>query len=208
MLWLAGDCHTDDPIVATLPDSRFPIVRQYRPALESFTWEFPAGLIDPDEDAATCCRRELMEETGFAARSVHALGTYAPCTARLSNRVHSFYVADRSQRREETNRAGNRTQTGKSHAIGRVDSRRRICAATPHWSRSTGRPARLYRPWRLPKHSNGCKTLIRRYLEKRRARRCDHAENEQPDRGTPALRTAAAQQQRIHRCHKCLCYLR
>ena len=33
-------------IVAALPDSRIPIVRQYRPALESFTWEFPAGLID------------------------------------------------------------------------------------------------------------------------------------------------------------------
>ena len=79
-------------IVAALPDSRFPIVRQYRPALESYTWELPAGLIDLDEDAATCCRRELREETGFAARAVHALGTYAPCTARLSNLVHSFYV--------------------------------------------------------------------------------------------------------------------
>ena len=33
-----------------------------------------------------------MEETGFAARAVHALGCYAPCTARLSNRVHSFSV--------------------------------------------------------------------------------------------------------------------
>jgi len=77
-------------IVAALPDGRLPIVRQYRPALESFTWELPAGLIDPDEDAAACCRRELMEGTGFAARIVHALGCYAPCTSRLSNRVHSF----------------------------------------------------------------------------------------------------------------------
>src|SRR5262249_29748049 len=79
-------------IVATLPDGRIPIVRQYRPALESFTWELPAGLVDSGEDAATCCRRELMEETGFAARAVHPLGSYAPCTSRLSNRVHSFFV--------------------------------------------------------------------------------------------------------------------
>ena len=79
-------------IVAALPDGRIPIVRQYRPALESFTWELPAGLVDPGEDAAACCRRELMEETGFAARTVHALGCYAPCTARLSNRVHSFFA--------------------------------------------------------------------------------------------------------------------
>ena len=29
----------------------------------------------------------------MAARAVHALGAYAPCTARLSNRIHSFFVA-------------------------------------------------------------------------------------------------------------------
>ncbi len=79
-------------IVAAMPDGRIPIVRQYRPALESFTWELPAGLVDPGENAAACCRRELMEETGFAARAVHVLGCYAPCTARLSNRVHSFFA--------------------------------------------------------------------------------------------------------------------
>ena len=70
-------------IVAALPDSRIPIVRQYRPTLESFTWELPAGLVEFGRDAAACCRRELMEETGFAARAVHALGalgSYAPCT--------------------------------------------------------------------------------------------------------------------------------
>jgi ADP-ribose pyrophosphatase len=79
-------------IVAALPDGRIPIVRQYRPALESFTWELPAGLVDPGEDAAACCRRELVEETGLVARAVHTLGCFAPCTARLSNRVHSFFA--------------------------------------------------------------------------------------------------------------------
>jgi 8-oxo-dGTP pyrophosphatase MutT (NUDIX family) len=79
-------------IVALTPDGLIPIVRQYRPALERFTWELPAGLVDKGESADACCRRELKEETGFTARSVHALGAYAPCTARLSNRLHSFFV--------------------------------------------------------------------------------------------------------------------
>lgn len=79
-------------IVARTPDGRIPIVRQYRPALECFTWELPAGLVDAGEDAADTCRRELLEETGLHAQAVHALGTFAPCTARLSNRVHSFFV--------------------------------------------------------------------------------------------------------------------
>lgn len=79
-------------IVAVTPGGRIPIVRQFRPALEQFTWELPAGLVDKGETAADCCRRELMEETGYPANTVHALGSFAPCTARLSNRVHSFFV--------------------------------------------------------------------------------------------------------------------
>src|SRR5476651_2591949 len=79
-------------IVALTPDGKIPIVRQYRPALERFTWELPAGLVDKDELAAETCKRELMEETGFPAKAVHALGTYAPCTSRLSNQMHSFFV--------------------------------------------------------------------------------------------------------------------
>jgi ADP-ribose pyrophosphatase len=79
-------------IVARTPDGRIPIVRQYRPAVERFTWELPAGMVEDGEAAAACCRRELSEETGLVAERVHALGTYSPCTARLSNRVHSFFV--------------------------------------------------------------------------------------------------------------------
>jgi ADP-ribose pyrophosphatase len=79
-------------IVALTPDGRIPIVRQFRPAAEAFTWELPAGMVDPGEAPAESCRRELFEETGLAARAVHRLGEASPCTGRLSNRIHSFFV--------------------------------------------------------------------------------------------------------------------
>ena len=93
-------------IVARTPDGKIPIVRQYRPALERFTWELPAGLVDKGEAAAETCKRELMEETGFPAKAVHALGTYAPCTARLSNQVHSFFVETGPRAASATTEAG------------------------------------------------------------------------------------------------------
>ena len=36
-------------ILAVTPDGRIPIVHQYRPALETFTWELPAGLLEKGE---------------------------------------------------------------------------------------------------------------------------------------------------------------
>ena len=79
-------------ILARTPDGRIPIVRQYRPALEAFTWELPAGLVERSEDPAEGCARELLEETGYPARAVHPLGVAAACTGRLSNRIHSYFV--------------------------------------------------------------------------------------------------------------------
>lgn len=41
------------------------LVEQYRPPVGRDTVEFPAGLIDKDEDPETAAMRELREETGF-----------------------------------------------------------------------------------------------------------------------------------------------
>jgi 8-oxo-dGTP pyrophosphatase MutT (NUDIX family) len=80
-------------IVARTPDGRIPIVRQYRPAIEAFTWELPAGLVDSGEEPAAAAARELLEETGYPARAIHSLGAPAiACSGRLSNHVHSFFI--------------------------------------------------------------------------------------------------------------------
>jgi ADP-ribose pyrophosphatase len=84
-------------ILALTPDGRIPLVRQYRPAVEDFTLEFPAGIIDAGEDAATTARRELLEETGFPAKRVYPLGVNKTDAGRLSNRVHSYLIETAAQ---------------------------------------------------------------------------------------------------------------
>lgn len=79
-------------VFAVAPDGRVPLVRQYRPAVEAFTWEFPAGIIDRDEEASDTAKRELLEETGFPAKAVHALGISKTDAGRLGNHVHSYFV--------------------------------------------------------------------------------------------------------------------
>jgi len=129
-------------ILARTPDGLIPIVRQYRPAVEGMTWELPAGMVDPGEDAAETCRRELLEETALPARAVHALGSYAACTARLSNRAHSFFVETGPRVADRAVRPASRS-AGDAAGTGGFDSRRHFHAAIAHRHPGTRRPARL-----------------------------------------------------------------
>jgi ADP-ribose pyrophosphatase len=52
------------------------IERQYRHAANQFLWELPAGKLDPGEDALTGAKRELAEETGYAAKKWKPLVEY------------------------------------------------------------------------------------------------------------------------------------
>src|SRR5438045_1035793 len=54
-------------VVAIDADRQVLLVRQPRPAVGASLLELPAGLVDPDEQPIDCARRELAEETGFAA---------------------------------------------------------------------------------------------------------------------------------------------
>ena len=41
------------------------LVKQFRPPIDNFAVEFPAGLIDPGESITAAATRELQEETGY-----------------------------------------------------------------------------------------------------------------------------------------------
>jgi len=79
-------------ILAKTSSGLIPLVRQYRPAVEAYTWELPAGLLEEGECPEDACRRELKEETGLIAKRVDSLGCYYPDTGRLENRLHAFFV--------------------------------------------------------------------------------------------------------------------
>jgi len=56
-------------------DANVLLVRQYRPSLETYTLEFPAGGIDDGEKPRDAARREIREETGYASR-IFPLGSH------------------------------------------------------------------------------------------------------------------------------------
>lgn len=81
-------------VIATLPDGRLILERQFRYPLRRSFIELPAGKIDPGETIEACARRELREEVGYeAARWTH-LGTLHPCIGYSDERIEVFLALE------------------------------------------------------------------------------------------------------------------
>jgi ADP-ribose pyrophosphatase len=83
-------------IVAVTDGGEIVLVKQYRKPVAASVIELPAGLVgdhvDPDESVLQAARRELIEETGYAAASLEILMA-CPSSAGMSDEVITFVLA-------------------------------------------------------------------------------------------------------------------
>lgn len=98
-------------LLALTEDQRVIAVRQYRPAIEEFTIELPAGIVDPGESPAETARRELLEETGYQADEVQVLGALSTDSGRMSNRIWACLAVNVRRDRKQQPEAGIETLT-------------------------------------------------------------------------------------------------
>lgn len=64
-------------VVALTPDERVVIERNYKHGPRRVCLNLPAGYIEPGEEPLSAARRELLEETGYAAEEWLPLGGFA-----------------------------------------------------------------------------------------------------------------------------------
>ena len=74
-------------IIPVLDSGELVMERQYRYVVGRHCLEFPAGKIDPGEEPLATGRRELLEETGYAAREWTYLATIHPTVAYSTERI-------------------------------------------------------------------------------------------------------------------------
>jgi len=82
--------------VAIIPitnEGKLVLVRQYRKALERVLVEIPAGKLEKGEEPLATAHRELEEETGYRARSLHHIASFYTSPGFADELIH-LYVAE------------------------------------------------------------------------------------------------------------------
>ncbi|MEO5356612.1 MAG: NUDIX hydrolase [Nitrospirae bacterium YQR-1] len=94
-IWEAFQRHNCNGIIAVVPftkDGQVVVVKQFRPPVEKYVIEFPAGLSDRGESLAAVAHRELLEETGYSTPNMKSIAT-GPLSAGASTEILTVFVA-------------------------------------------------------------------------------------------------------------------
>ena len=79
-------------IVPVTDDEEVLLIRQFRPPVNNYVVEFPAGLNDQGETLEEAARRELIEETGYSAKEMIFLAE-GPLSSGASAETLTAYLA-------------------------------------------------------------------------------------------------------------------
>lgn len=82
-------------VVPLTPAGEVVLVRQWKQGVRAFMLEIPGGLVDEGEEPEAAARRELREETGYAASGpLEPLGVWELDPTKSSNRAHAFLARE------------------------------------------------------------------------------------------------------------------
>ena len=77
-------------ILAMTETGEIILLKQFRPAFDQHTLEFPSGSIDESESPQEAVGRELYEETGYVCRNIQFLGSGRIMMNRHNSREFAF----------------------------------------------------------------------------------------------------------------------
>ena len=82
--------HPGAALVIPFVENKVVFIRQYRGVIGKYIWELPAGTLSEGETPYACAKRELEEETGYAAKALKKIGEIYTTPGFCNEKIHIF----------------------------------------------------------------------------------------------------------------------
>ncbi|MFW5852575.1 MAG: NUDIX domain-containing protein [Nanoarchaeota archaeon] len=97
-VWNSGD------VVLVVPytkNKKFVLVKQYKHGIKEVVIEFPAGVLEKDEDPKIGAEREYLEETGHVSKDVELIATLSDNPTKQRGKGYVFLARDSEKKLEQ-----------------------------------------------------------------------------------------------------------
>ncbi len=74
------------------------LLRQFRPVINAYIFELPAGTLEKGEQPLACARREIIEETGYSAKKLTRLGSIYPVPGYSTEKITLYKAENLTER--------------------------------------------------------------------------------------------------------------
>ncbi len=81
-------------VVPFLDEKNIIFIRQFRPVINSYLYELPAGTLNIKENILACAKRELIEETGYSSGKIKKIGAIVPVPGYSTEKIFIFKAQD------------------------------------------------------------------------------------------------------------------
>ncbi len=94
-------------VVPITDDNKMVVLKQYRPVIKKWIYEFPAGLVEHGEKPVSAAKREVEEETGFVCKNIKKLGGFFSSPGFSNEFIHVFVAECRKESEQRLEPAEN-----------------------------------------------------------------------------------------------------
>jgi ADP-ribose pyrophosphatase len=77
-------------VIPLVSENKVVLLKQFRPVINAYLYELPAGTLNRDESPLACAKREIIEETGYSAARFTSLGVIYPVPGYSTEKITIF----------------------------------------------------------------------------------------------------------------------